>query len=375
VLRFFSKRLHKYFGAKICENVNNTGFSRHCLLQYVLEPFLIESVSSSHQNQWQARELARIVGEFGYNIDVVGLSTQHIKLPRSYDLIIDVHPGLNDCYVQNLNEGCKKIAYITGSNPDFSNRAEAKRLEELSARRGSQLKQRRYAPVFDRKQMAGFDAMFFLGNDYNLATYSDFNFKSVFKLQNTGVCNFDPAKYSGKTSRSFLFLASGGQVHKGLDLLLEVFSAHPELQLYVCSSFKAEWDFCRLYRKELFHTGNIHPVGFMSIESPQFQRICQECGYVILPSCSEANAGSVLTGMAAGLVPMVSREAGFSARDVHYFPDCSLTSIAETVCEFARKSPVWLEQESQRVLQVVKEQYSHKNYSESVKSALESILL
>lgn len=373
MLNYLVRKLTKQFGANICINVNRSNFSMNCLLLYVLEPFKNGNISNNHQNQWQVRELARIVGEFGINVDVARYDAKGLKLQKMYDLIIDVHPGLNNCYEQNMNIGCRKVAYITGSNPVFSNQAEEERLESLCVRRGKRLKERRYAPPFIKKNMETFDAIFFLGNHQNLETYNKYNLKRVFFIHNTGVCNFETYDYSMKSSQNFLFLASGGQVHKGLDLLLDVFVENKDINLFVCSNFKFEWDFCKLYRKELFHSSNIYPVGFINIESNKFKEICQKCSYVVLPSCSEANAGSVLTGMAAGLIPIVSRECGFSDDEVHYFKDCSLNNISEAVRDFAGKSKEWVESESKKTLQVVRERYSPNNYSDSIRAAMREL--
>lgn len=374
MLNYLSKKLAKYFGSNSCENVNSTSFSRNCLLLYVLEPFKSGSININHQNQWQARELAKIVGESGFNVDVIRFDAKGIKLHKLYDLIIDVHPGMNDCYRQNMNSGCRKVAYITGSNPLFSNLAEVERLNSLCVRRGKLLKHRRYAKPFSKSELDEFDAMFFLGNQYNLETYGEFNLKQVCYIRNTGVCSFDTDDFSRKSPQNFLFLASGGQVHKGLDLLLDVFSENRDLNFFVCSSFKSEWDFCKLYRRELFQSRNIHPVGFINVESGRFREICRQCSYILLPSCSEANAGSVLTGMAAGLIPLVSRECGFSEDEVHYLKDCSHQTINEAVRAFAGKSAEWVESESKKTLQLVRERYSPGNYSESVRAALSQLL-
>ena len=55
--------------------------------------------------------------------------------------------------------------------------------------------------------------------------------------------------------KKFVFFGSLGAVHKGLDLLLEVFSRMTtDCKLYVCSGYEKEEDFCKLYHKELYET-------------------------------------------------------------------------------------------------------------------------
>ncbi|WP_314621160.1 hypothetical protein, partial [uncultured Selenomonas sp.] len=102
------------------------------------------------------------------------------------------------------------------------------------------------------------------------------------------------------------------QVHKGLDLLLEIFGQKDfPFELYICSSFQSEKEFCEVYKSELFHTSNIHSVGFIDIMGEKFCEISEKCSFTILPSCSEGVAGSALTAMSAGIIPIVIRECGF----------------------------------------------------------------
>lgn len=371
---YIEKMFRRYLGTRFYENVNHSNFNLNCLLLYVLEPFAGQGVSVNHQNQWQALELAKLVGEFGYNVDVARFDDSSLSLSKKYDLVIDIHPGLNQCYHRHMAETCKRVAYITGSNPAVANSAEDQRLADLFRRRGVRLKPRRHAKLFNSEEIEAFDAFFFIGNDYNLLTYSEFKLPAVYFIKNTGVCHFPELDGSGKSPTDFLFLGSGGQVHKGLDLLLEAFACLPDLNLYVCSSFKRELDFCRAYRQELFRSKNIYPVGFLSTESEQFREICQRCSYVILPSCAEANAGSVLTAMAAGLIPIVSRECGFAEDEVHYLENCRIETIVSAIECYSRHDLEWIGEESRRVKRIVAERYSKDNYSASIRMALGGML-
>lgn len=374
MMKIVQKIIAKVFKNRIAVNVNSTSYPRKCLILYVVAPFLTQRMNYGHQNQWQVRELARIIGGFGYNVDVINFDNRNARLKKNYDLVVDLHPGLNDVYKTNMAPGCVRIAYITGSNPEFSNRAEAQRLADLAVRRGALLEQRRYAKPFVRDDLGSFDAMFFIGNAYNYRTYQGFNIKRLYYIRNNGIpLTLMPAR-GERSPASFLFLASGGQVHKGLDLLLEVFSRNKNLTLYVCSSFKAEKDFCRLYDSELFHTDNIKPIGFVDVAGAYFQRIAAVCSYVVLPSCSEANASSVLTGMSAGLIPIVSRECGFGEDEVHYFPDCSVESIAATLNYFAGMAPEWIKDEADKARSIVMTRYSGEAFTASVQAALKGVL-
>lgn len=376
---FFKKVILKLkreiFGYGISENVNNTNFKNNCLLKYIVAPFK-NTITNFHQNQWQVKKLAEIISEFEYNVDVINFDDKRVKLKKTYDLIIDLHPGLNNVRKNFMPDMCLKVAYITGSNPSFSNRAEMERIKNLHMRKGVWLKQRRYVKPFDKSEFESFDAMFFIGNQYNLQTYNEFDLNKVkvFFVKNTGypfLANYD---FFEKSAKNFLVFASSGQVHKGLDLLLDIFKEDNDLNLYICSNFKAEKDFCKLYNEELFHTKNIFPVGFIDIKSSKFRKLTNKCSYVVMPSCAEANAGSILTAMSAGLIPIVSRECGFEDDEVHFFDECSVSCLEKTIVDFSQKDNQWIQEESVKVMGIIKNRYSGENYIESIRNAMKGLL-
>lgn len=363
------------FGYGVFENVNKTSYAKNCLLLYIVEPFRNPKKDNvSHQNYWQAKELTKIIGEMKYNVDVIQFSDRRAKLTKKYDLVIDLHPGMNILYSDHLNYGAKRIAYITGSNVCFSNQAEKKRLESIYQRRGVRIQPRRQTKPFDKKLLSSFDAMFFMGNEHNLKTYAEYAPKKVFLIKNTGYDFLAGHDGSKKSSKSFLFLAGSGQAHKGLDLLLEVFSKNTNLHLYVCSNFKAEKDFARFYHKELFETPNIHPIGFININSFEFVEIIKKCAYLISPSCSEGQSGSVLAGMSAGLIPIISKESGFNDDEAFLIKDCSVETLVKEIRQFSQKTPEWISEKRLLAEKIAREQFGRNNFSDSIKKALSGVL-
>jgi Glycosyl transferases group 1 len=358
----------------VCENVNGTAEGCSALLVYITEPFFTREVDVSHQSRWQVKELARIIGQFGYDVDVIDHQNNDAKLTRDYDLVVDIHPGLNRTYYSHMSHHCKRIGYITGTNPAVANRAEYERLEDLCRRKGARLAPRRQAQPFTYEELHGCDAIFFIGSQYNFASYAEFGLRDVFFIKNTGHEFLSPAGFLNKDSHSFLFLGGGGQVHKGLDLLLDVFVSRPHLKLYVCSPFEHENDFHTLYRRELTAHSNIIAVGFVDILSPQFRNICDTCAFMLYPSCAEGIAGSVLTAMSAGVIPVVSKESGFGDDEVFLLSNCKVETLAEVAEEFAKKDSSWIVSQAEKTVRVVAERYSAQNYSESVRSGLAAVL-
>ena len=355
----------------LLNNVFNDNGNKNCLLVYITDPF-INGIKDNHQNSWQVIEIAKAISKFGYNIDVCDYNYNKKDFNKKYDLLIDLHPRDNAVYNKFLKPDCIKIAYLTGSNTSFSNIAEQKRIDDVYRRRNIKLIPRRQALLIS-KRIEDYDASFFIGNEYNLKTYSEFKMPPVYFIKNTGYdfnfCN------DRRKANNFMFLGSAGQVHKGLDLLLEVFAEKcRNCNLYVCSSFENESDFCEAYKYELYNTSNIHPIGFVDIKSDKFKEIAEKCAYMIMPLCSEGIAGSVLTAMSAGIIPIVSRECGFEDDEVIHLKDCSKECLEDSIKFYASKDDEWIKSESEKSVNIVKERYSEECFIESICNGLENVI-
>ena len=355
-------------------NVNQTNYQKNCLMMYITNPFTEKKVNDGHQNTRQAREIARLIGTFGYNVDVMRYNTKFAVLNKKYDLVFDICAKEKPVYAHALADGAKKIVYFTTSEPAFDSQAELCRVRAAEQRKGVHLQIRRAMPPVS-KAIDTFDGIILIGNVNTLNTFSSLNLKQVHLVPNTGY-DFDfPFRSDKKSSRNFLYFGSQGAVHKGLDLLLEIFSeAGFPANLYVCGPFEQEDDFVAAYRKELYQTPNVTPIGFVDIWSDTFRDLAEKCAYTILPSCAEGQAGSITTLMSAGVIPICSRECGFNADVVILLPDCSMDSIRSCVLDCARKPLSWVEAKSAETLSIVRERFSEKAFSEQMRTALASVL-
>ena len=370
ILSIYVSSRHK----DIIYNVNNSNEGKRCLFLYITDPFCTKKVSAKHQNQWQAIEIARIIGSRGYIVDVANFQAKSLKLKNKYDLVVGLIPRGIDVYTKNMNPGCKQIAYLTSMNLEITSLNEEERIEECFQRRGVKLKPRRNAGVIERR-IEEFDGVWYIGNEYNFKSYDCFKMPPAFRIKNTGYI-FPWADYRiERDPRSFMYFGSAGQVHKGLDLLLELFSREiKDCRLYVCGSFASEKDFEQEYYEELYNTSNIIPIGFINIESPQYVDLSKKCAYSILPSCAESCAGSVLTNMSAGIIPIVSRECGFDDDEVITLPDCQKNTIKEFILRYSEKDSEWIKEHSRHSIQMVKERYSNFAFIDSVENAIDGVL-
>ncbi len=333
-------------------------------------PFRMPHLPVTHQNEWQTRELARALSGLGYNVDVVDFDETRRLLTRDYDLVIDLHPRAHPLYEGRLAAGAKRISYITGSNPAFSNAEERSRLADVKRRRGVSLKPRRQVPAFPKPEFESFDSMTTFAGKTALSTYAEFRLPPVHHIVNSGYDDVIPTESSRRDPRRFLFMASVGQVHKGLDLLLEVFAGEPDLTLVVCSMYEAERDFTKAYQKELYRTSNIRAAGFMDVRSRGFAELQADCGAMILPSCSEAQCGSVTVAMSFGLPCIVSRPCDIDETEITTLPACSLETIREAVRAWAAQPGREIQDRSAATLALMQRKYAPRDYARSIREAL-----
>lgn len=376
--KIFLRKLHIFLYERnvVCRNVNNSNHAKSCLLLYVTSPFLnSDNVDAKkHQAFVQVVELAKILDDFGFNVDVIQFDNYIAKIANNYDLVIDLNPGLNNVYKNKLSKNAKRIAYFTGSENIFAYKAELARLENLKKRRGVKLPIVLNVPPVS-KEVEKFDGVLFIGNEYNLQSFKNYKLPKTFLFPNTGYPLNIPFYESNKKTNSFIYFSSQGNVHRGLDLLLDIFSSpNFPCELYVCGPVESEMDFCSLYHHELYECKTIHLIGFIDITSKAFDDLCSKCCYSLLPSCSEAHAGSVLTMMSAGIIPIVSKECGYEDSEVINLPDCSIDTIKSYVIEYSKKEIEWCKEQSDKGLELVKTKYSMDSYRNAVRNGLNQIL-
>lgn len=355
-----------------CQNVNQTNYKKNCLLKYITVPFYSPPLYHRHQNMWQVPEMAKIIGQFAYNVDAVNYDDTETRLTKKYDLLIDIYPQNSAIYQEHLASDCLKVLYSTGAGPDWQNRQQALRVEALNARRQSSLRPKALVQPFGA-ELASFDAMFLVGNEYTLTTYGTLPVKKVFLIKNSAYL-FQESDLGQKSPNTFLYLATYPQTLKGLDLLLEVFSRNQNICLVVAGQYEAEKDFCAIYQRELYDLPNILPVGVIDVTTSLFHKIRQIASFLVMPSCSEGMSGSVLTAMSAGLIPIVSRECGFADNEVFHFQDCSPSCIKETLDAFSQKPLDWIRDQSRRATDTVRTRYSPEHFSQSFRTALQGLL-
>ena len=347
------------------------------LISYILTPFLLkpgEIMPLSHTHFWECLQMAKTFLDMGYCVDVIRFDNDVFIPQKKYAFFIETRWNLQRS-APYLEQDCIKIYHADAAHLLFHNAAEANRLLQLQQRKGITLTPRRFEMPNEAIEHA--DCAIVLGNEFTMSTYKYAN-KPLYRVPiSTPVLypwfedkDFDACR------RRFLWFGSGGLVHKGLDLLLDVFAQMPDYHLTICGPINKEKDFETAYEQELYHTPNIDTIGWVDISSQEFLKILNSCVAIIYPSCSEGGGGCVITCMHAGLIPIVSYEASVDVNDDCgiVLKNCSLDEIKNTIHTIAGFPTQKLKDMAQNSRDFVRQNHTQENFARVYTQTIHKII-
>lgn len=353
----------------------------HVLVSYRAEPLCWEADSRhflSHSNAWESTEIVRIFNRLGYAVDAISWDDARFVSQRNYAAVFDIHRNL----LRYDGDGTRKIFHVTGSNPAFSNRAEAERIRGVKLRRGVELSPRRFidaqgVELFE-KGLALADTVSLIGNDVTASTFPGTMRHKMTLIPATGsFLAGTRTSFDFLGAREFLWFNGIGAVHKGLDLVLEVFSRHPDLVLHVVGPYRRELDFVRAYRNELSKCPNVIGHGFVYPSGKKFHDIVKNVVAFVNPSCSEGMSTSAITCMQYGMIPIVSDHSGITlSGDMGVLlKSCSLDEIEGAVMAVCEKSAAEIKETMSVAQQFALHSFSREEFSRRMESLISHVLL
>jgi len=353
-----------------------TARQKRALVSFITTPFRMSS-DDPRNVQFSlfgvARCLIHILNGLGYIVDVVEWTDTKFVPRRKYDVFVG-HGGQNfECIARTLEEDTIKIYFSTGLYWQFHNKQEMARFANLKKRRGINLSLDRFIMASEEWANSNADGIICLGNHVIKDSYS--KFPLVINLNNATYHDdrYKRAKKDFASGRkNFLFFSGNGNVHKGLDLLLEVF-VQADAHLYICQDIRP--DFYEVYRHELEDVPHIHLIGVVPMRSKRFYELIDKCNFVIHPSCAEGQPGSVVECMHQGLIPVVSRESNIDTGDYGILLNsCSIQEIIEVVQELSQRSPEWVKKMSSRTRKVALTDFSETSFLRNMKKAIQKVI-
>ena len=290
------------------------------LLAYIIDPFLVkdgQKIPNTHTHFWESVQIAKTFLGIGYTVDVISYRNSKFKHQKNYDFFVSARTNFQRI-TEQLNEDCIKIVNLDMAHWVINNYAAYQRCLSVYDRRKAAIKNYKLQDENFAIEYADYGTV--LGNEFTLNTYRYAN-KPLYRVPLPTLATFP--LFEGKNFDSikinYLWFGSHGFVHKGLDLVLEAFAQMPEYNLTVCGPIEKENDFKEVYNKELYHTPNINTIGWVDIDSKEFESILKQCIGIVYPSCAEGGGGSVIICMHGGLIPIVTHEASVDVTDEYGF--------------------------------------------------------
>ena len=349
--------------------------ARRALLSYLVLPLLPPPSFRDRvkfSNRGIAQEIPRVLNELGHSVDIVNYDNRSWLPDRPYDLFIG-HGGINfEPICRRLSRCTVRIYFATGIYWREWNANIGRRAADLVSRRGVTLSSYRAIEHDEEYALNNSEGIICLGNSTAIQTYG--RFPHVIGINNAVF----PVAWEGwrgkeieEGRKQFLFFSGRGNVHKGLDLLLDAF-AGTDLHLHVCQHLES--DFADAYRRELTMCPNIHVHGFIRMRSPEFRTLAMRCAWVISPTCAEGQPGAVLECMAHGLIPILSDEANIDVGKWGIrITDCRIETLRSTLLRASGMETESIRLMTKEVVEEIRNLYSVENFNRNIRQAISKL--
>jgi hypothetical protein len=361
----------------ILQNVFNSDFEKKALISYLKKPFL-EELKYDHTNYLECYTAAEVFHELGYSVDVIDLMEEKFQINYSdYKVIYGLGFALENAFLSENAEQIIKIFYSTGYNPFFSYKASLLQVQNFHFKNKKLIPQSsRVQSLFWAQQYILSDLVIALGNNLVAKSYVDTNPKinvvpvpafyfDIYDI-NIDKKNFENSK------KHFLWFGSSGLLHKGLDILIDIFEKRKDIYLHICGADKNEKKFWEFYNPILRRCDNISEYGFISLQSDKFKELMGQCAFSIFPSASEGGSPALLNVMAnGGLIPIATKTIGVDIFDLGYeIEDLSESCILREIEKAMLLNPVLLKEKAINVKSIVRNSYTYAKYKSALKNVI-----
>lgn len=352
-------------------NLDLTKKQKHILVCYLdlnaINKELLKSVQAS--NRLEAFQIIRILIKMDFIVDVCAGNDESVLDVISiddYDYVLG-----SGCIYRKFADNSRAVCilYMTENPYGISYLRARERLDYFNLRNHTNIKKMSRTGCWyweGDERLA--DYIICLGEE----KYFDNLEKPVYRLFPSALKN-ENYVYSMENRNRNCFLVFGaiGLIHKGVDILIEVFRKHSEWKLFLCGgSIESE-----LKELKLQISPNIILCGFVEVGSEKFMNLVSVCSFVILPSCSEASTTGVLTGMRHGLLPMVCRGNGFERCSDYclFFEDFHIEAVEERIMKAINMSDADYIRMGQKIFEYANDEFSIENYSNNLETILRKI--
>lgn len=291
----------------------------------------VSNNSFAHANRIHALQFLDYFIQEQYVIDFYDCSDRTVidNSSTKYDLIFGFgKPYLELC---SNHPDAKKVLFLTENAPWIVSDKFSEREAYYYERHKKKIFTYRRRGYYNKEMFDVSDRIIALNGTYNIDEIKKL-YPNIYATKTNGIFdskfNLPTHKNHSITKYHFLWFGSKGSIHKGLDILIDVFGSIETLELDLYGVPNEEI-------KEFRLPPNIHNCGFINVLSDNFLRdVVSKHTFVISLSCSEGMQSSISTCMHYGLIPIVTRECGFDdAEGVIILKDFHVNYVKEKILE------------------------------------------
>jgi len=350
---------------------------KYALLSYLPEPVqasLEGMVTNQFSNDGLGIAWATVLNKLGYIVDIISWNDTEFVPERSYDLFVG-HGGKNfEIIHKQLSNKVKSIYFSTGSYWEYHNLQEVRRFHSFKLKHGIDLKYDRYIQESEEYANRMASGIICLGNLDCKNTYKKFS--QVYSL-NIGCFpdhnqRLDSDIGTQELRKKLLFLSGGGNIHKGLDIVLDTFAENKQYNLFIATEL--DKDFEHYYHK-ILKLPNVHSYGFVPMRSKLYYSILDKCSYLVFPSCSEGSPGSVVESMQRNILPIVSKESHIDVNGFGVKLKKSTTiDLKSAISEVTNYSEETFIKKSKLAARMARTRHSPENFELQLANAIKKII-
>ena len=310
-------------------------------------------------------EIVRALNLNGYLVDISDVNTVFYP-QKDYDLLIG-HGGKCKQIIDNLKNDAKIIQYVSGEFWEGFNKESEERYNAFCERKNIKEKltfKRSLDGLIEGENYLTEKADILFTINFPRMVNSFDKYKSKFHFTGFGAYPdellYVPVKQKDYDfgRKNFIYVGgTGGNIQKGMDLLIKAFLKTPELNLYIYC--KVEEEILKYYKKEL-NNKNIHYIYHWRF-LPYRNRLKELMERIVFTIHAPINTGlgtAFMGSMLIGLIPVgyVDLEDGLDFAVLSN--SWQIDDLVKVIKEASKKSPEWCKEAAKKTIE-----YSKKNWS------------
>ncbi|HYJ32217.1 MAG TPA: hypothetical protein VE326_03265, partial [Candidatus Binatia bacterium] len=115
-------------------------------------------------------------------------------------------------------------------------------------------------------------------------------------------------------------------------------------------------------------------IGFLDVDAPAFREAQERAGWLLLPSCAEAQCGAITVGLSLGIPCVGSAACDIDDPEVIRLPGTDLPTLGAMVDDLARRGAAEVRARSEASLALARRAYARRDYARSIRAALDAAL-